>query len=118
MGLLLAEGKTLKHLKEKPQHKTPYHDLSFCGEEPCSRGYGRKRLLVETHDEHITLIIIIIIISIIIIVTFLVIEHRRNEIDWVRPKYSGKPCTCATLSTTNPTWTDPGPHSNITTFKH
>jgi hypothetical protein len=29
MGLLLAEGKTLKHLKEKPQHKTPYDDLSF-----------------------------------------------------------------------------------------
>jgi hypothetical protein len=29
MGLLLAEGKTLKRLKEKPQHKTPYHDLSF-----------------------------------------------------------------------------------------
>jgi hypothetical protein len=29
MGLLLAEGKTLKHLKEKPQHKTPHHDLIF-----------------------------------------------------------------------------------------
>jgi hypothetical protein len=29
MGLLLAEGKKLKHLKEKPQHKTPYPDLSF-----------------------------------------------------------------------------------------
>jgi hypothetical protein len=29
MGLLLAEGKMLKHLKEKPHHKTPYHDLSF-----------------------------------------------------------------------------------------
>jgi hypothetical protein len=29
MGLLLAEGKTLKHLKEKPQHKIPYHDFSF-----------------------------------------------------------------------------------------
>jgi hypothetical protein len=29
MGLLLAEGKMLKHLKVKTQHKTPYHDLSF-----------------------------------------------------------------------------------------
>jgi hypothetical protein len=29
MGLLLAEGKRLKHLKKKPHHKTPYHDLSF-----------------------------------------------------------------------------------------
>jgi hypothetical protein len=28
MGLLLAEGKTLKHLKEKPHDKIPYHDLS------------------------------------------------------------------------------------------
>jgi hypothetical protein len=54
MGLLLAEGKTLKHLKEKLQHKTPYHDLSFCGEEPRSRGYGHNanlRLLVQPHDE-------------------------------------------------------------------
>jgi hypothetical protein len=54
MGLLLAEGKTLKHLKEKPQHKTPYHDLSFFGERPRSRGYGRNatlRLLLQPHDE-------------------------------------------------------------------
>jgi hypothetical protein len=54
MGLLLAEGKPLKHLKEKPQHKTPYHDLSFCEEEPRSRRYGRNaafRLLVQPHDE-------------------------------------------------------------------
>jgi hypothetical protein len=29
MGLLLAEGKGLKHLKEKPYHKTPYNDLFF-----------------------------------------------------------------------------------------
>jgi hypothetical protein len=28
MGLLLAEGKRLKHLKEKPHHKIAYHDLS------------------------------------------------------------------------------------------
>jgi hypothetical protein len=55
MGLLLAESKRLKHLKEKPQHKTPYHDLSFlCREEPRSRGYGRNatlRLRVQPHDE-------------------------------------------------------------------
>jgi hypothetical protein len=29
VGLLLAEGKTLKHLKEKPHHKTPDHDVRF-----------------------------------------------------------------------------------------
>jgi hypothetical protein len=28
MGLLLAEGKRLTHLKEKPQHNIPYHDFS------------------------------------------------------------------------------------------
>jgi uncharacterized membrane protein len=34
--------------------------------------------------------LIIIIIIIIIIVIFLVMEHRWNEIDRGRPKYSGK----------------------------
>jgi hypothetical protein len=29
MGLLLAVGKRLKHLKKEPHHKSPYHDLSF-----------------------------------------------------------------------------------------
>jgi heme/copper-type cytochrome/quinol oxidase subunit 2 len=48
------------------------------------------------------LLIIIIIIIIIIIVFFLVTEHRWNEIDRGRPKYSGKTYPSATLSTTNP----------------
>jgi hypothetical protein len=46
---------------------------------------------------------------------FRVMEHRWNEIDRGKPKYSGenrstrgKTCPSATLSTTNPTWTDPG----------
>jgi hypothetical protein len=34
-------------------------------------------------------------------------EHRWNEIDSGKPKYSGKTCPSAILSTTNPTWTDP-----------
>jgi hypothetical protein len=29
MGLRVVEGKRLKHLKEKPHHKIPQHDLSF-----------------------------------------------------------------------------------------
>jgi hypothetical protein len=29
MGLLLAEGKSLKHVKKKPHHKISYHDLIF-----------------------------------------------------------------------------------------
>ena len=39
---------------------------------------------------------------------FQVMEHRWNETDRGKPKYSGKTCPSATLSTTNPTWTDPG----------
>jgi hypothetical protein len=39
---------------------------------------------------------------------FCVTEHRWNEIDKGKPKYSGETCPNVTLSTTNPTWTDPG----------
>jgi hypothetical protein len=35
-------------------------------------------------------------------------EHRWNETDRGKRKYSGKTCPSATLSTTNPTWTDSG----------
>ena len=35
-------------------------------------------------------------------------EHRWNEIDRGKPKYSGETCPSATLSTTNLTGTDPG----------
>jgi hypothetical protein len=34
-------------------------------------------------------------------------EHRLNVIDRGKPMYSGKTCPSATLSTINPTWTDP-----------
>jgi hypothetical protein len=54
VGLLLAEGKRLTHLKEKTRHKIRYHDLSFCGAEPRSRRYGRSanlKLLVQPYDD-------------------------------------------------------------------
>jgi hypothetical protein len=54
------------------------------------------------------MMIIIIIIIIIIIVLFLVMEHRWNEIEGENRRTRGKTCPSATLSTTNPTWTDPG----------
>jgi hypothetical protein len=39
----------------------------------------------------------------------ILMEHRWNEIYRGKPKYSGKKtCPSATLSSTNPTWTDPG----------
>jgi hypothetical protein len=40
---------------------------------------------------------------------FRVIEYRWIQMDKGKPKYSGgKTRPSATLSTTNPTWTDPG----------
>ena len=44
---------------------------------------------------------------------FQVMEHRWNEIDIGKPKYSGKTCPSATLSTTNPIWTDPGSNLSL-----
>jgi hypothetical protein len=44
---------------------------------------------------------------------FRVIEHKWNEIDTEKPKHSGKICPSATLSTTNPTWTDPGSNPGL-----
>jgi hypothetical protein len=35
-------------------------------------------------------------------------EHQWNEIDRRKPTARRKTCSSATLSTTNPTWTDPG----------
>jgi hypothetical protein len=45
---------------------------------------------------------------------FRVMEHRWNETDRGKPKYSGgKPCPNATLYTTNPTRTDPGSNPSL-----
>jgi hypothetical protein len=44
-------------------------------------------------------------------------ERRWNEIDRGKPKYSGgKACPSATLSTANPTWTDPGSNTGIRNY--
>jgi hypothetical protein len=41
-------------------------------------------------------------------------EHRLNETDRQNPKYSEKKtCSSATLSTANPTWTDPATNSGL-----
>jgi hypothetical protein len=39
--------------------------------------------------------------------------HRCNEIDRGKQTYSGKNLLSATLSTTNPTWTDPGSNPGL-----
>jgi hypothetical protein len=43
-------------------------------------------------------------------------EHQWNEIDRGKPKYSGgggEICPSTILSTTNPTWTDPGSNPGL-----
>jgi hypothetical protein len=40
-------------------------------------------------------------------------EHQWNEIDRRKPTTRRKTCPSATLSTTNPTWTDPGSNSGL-----
>jgi hypothetical protein len=47
MGLLLAEGKTLKHLKEKPQHKTPCNNLISCGEKPAAEATDQRNFMAS-----------------------------------------------------------------------
>jgi hypothetical protein len=84
MGLLLPEGKMLKHLKEKPHHKIPYHHLSFLWRrtpQQTLRTHDNLKASCENLGCRVTIIIIIIIvIIIIIIIPFLVVEHRWNEI--------------------------------------
>jgi hypothetical protein len=40
-------------------------------------------------------------------------EHQWNEIDRGKPTTLRKTCPSATLSTTNPTWTDPGSNAGL-----
>jgi hypothetical protein len=42
-----------------------------------------------------------------------VMEHQWNEIDRWKPATRRKTCPSATLSTTNPTWTDPGSNPGL-----
>jgi hypothetical protein len=44
---------------------------------------------------------------------FLVMEPRWNEIDRENRSTGGKTCPSVTLSTTNPTWNDPGSNSGL-----
>jgi hypothetical protein len=51
---------------------------------------------------------------IIFISFFRVMEHRWNEIDKGKTEVlGGKTCPSATLSTTNPSWTDPGSNPGL-----
>jgi hypothetical protein len=71
------------------------------GEGPRSRCYGRitaLRLFVQPCDEDEQFFYQVL----------QVMEHQWKEIDRGKPTTRRKTCPSATLSTTNPTWTDPG----------
>jgi hypothetical protein len=51
---------------------------------------------------------VVVVVVVVVVVLFLVMEHRLNEIDTGRPKYSGKTYPSAPFPTINPTWTDRG----------
>ena len=48
----------------------------------------------------------------------LVMEYRWNEIDRRNRSNRGKTCPSATLSITNPTWTDPGSNPGLRVYFH
>jgi hypothetical protein len=78
------------------------------GEGPRSRCYGRTtalRLFVQPYDEDED--------EQFFFQVFQVMEHRWNEIDRGKPTTRKKTCPSATLSTTNPTWTDPGSNPGL-----
>jgi hypothetical protein len=71
------------------------------GEGPRSRCYGRTkalRLFVQPYDENEQFFYQVLQLM----------EHQCNEIDRGKPTTRRITCPSATLSTTNPTWTDPG----------
>jgi hypothetical protein len=68
--------------------------MSFFLDVPRSRRYARTatlRLIVQHCDEDDYFSF------------FRIMEHRWNEVDREKPKYSGKTSPSASLSTTNPT---------------
>jgi hypothetical protein len=82
--------------------------IFLCGEGPRSRIYGSiaaLRLIVQPCDEYEEKDNFFLF--------FQVMEHRWNETDRGKPKYSGKTRPSATLSSTNPTWTDPGSNPDL-----
>jgi hypothetical protein len=80
--------------------------IFFNGEGPRSRCYGRTtalRLFVQPYDEDEQFFYQVL----------QVMEHQWNEIDREKPTTRRKTCPNATLSTTNPTWTDPGSNPGL-----
>jgi hypothetical protein len=76
------------------------------GEGPRSRCYGRTtalRLIVQPCDEDEQFFYQVLQLM----------EHQWKEIDRGKPTTRRKTCPSATLSTTNPTWTDQGSNPSL-----
>jgi hypothetical protein len=83
----------------------------FCGEGPRSRCYGRSaalRLIVQTCDEDDEKDDQFF---------FFIFPSNGSPVEWnwqgKTEVLGGKTCPSATLSTTNPTWTDPGSNPRL-----
>jgi hypothetical protein len=82
--------------------------LVLHGEGPRSRCYGRTaalRIFVQPYDEDEDEQFFYQVLQ--------GMEHQWNEIDRGKPTTPRKTCPSANLSTTNPTWTDPGSNPGL-----
>jgi hypothetical protein len=80
--------------------------IFLLGEGHRSRCYGRTtafRLFVQPYDEDEQFFYQVLQLM----------EHLWNEIDRGKPTTRKKTCPSATLSTTNPTWTEPGSNAGL-----
>jgi hypothetical protein len=101
MQLLNSQASTIS--VNPPSSEEIYKSFFFWGERPCSRSYGRTaalRLIVQPCDEDEEK-------DNQFFSFFQGMEHWCNEIDKENRSTRGTTCPSATLSTTNPTWTDP-----------
>jgi hypothetical protein len=107
----LYTGEEIKTANEVMAFKFAYtakRRLFFCSEGPRSRCYGRTtalRLFVQPYDEDEDEQFFYQVLQ--------VMEHRWNEIDRGKRTTRRKTCPSATLSTTNPTCTDPGSNPGL-----
>jgi hypothetical protein len=97
------DNRPLKVVRLHPMHRAPLppgDTLFLHGEGPRSRCYGSNTaltLFVQPYDE----------VKISSFLPSFTMEHQWNEIERGKPTTRRKTCPSATLSTTNPTWTDP-----------
>jgi hypothetical protein len=59
------------------------------------------------------IVVVVVVVVVVVFVLSLVTEHRWNEIGGGKTEILGKTYPSATLSTTNPTWSDLGSNPGL-----